>query len=534
MRYYFEKCSLDTDRRELRRDSNLVPIEPQVFDLLSFLIQNRERVVSKDDLLAEIWLGRIVSESALTTRINAARSAIGDNGDEQRLIKTLLRKGFRFVGDVREESGRSAEGAVPESPNAEQPEPSNHRGPSAQGPVLPDKPSIAVLPFSNLSGDAEQEYFADGITEDLITALSQFRWLFVIARNSTFVFKGKAMDAKQIGRELGVRYLLEGSVRKSADRVRITGQLIEATTGSHLWANKFDGALADIFDLQDQLTTNVVGAIAPKLEQAEIERAKRKPTDNLDAYDYYLRGMASLHLGNRDSTSDALRLFYRAIEFDNEFASAFGMAAWCYDLRKWNGWMISPQHETDETERLARIATELGKDDAVALCTGGFALAHVVGDLDVGAACIDRALMLNPNLAAAWFFGGWVSSYLGQPDVGIDRIARAMRLNPLALFPFPAQSAIAWAHFVAGRYDEACVWGQKAVREQPNFLPALRIFAASCAMAGRSGEARTAIARVRELDPVFRITNVEGVTRLRRPGDLARYEDALRKAGLPE
>jgi TolB-like protein len=406
--------------------------------------------------------------------------------------------------------------------------------PGPELPEVPTKPSIAVLPFSNMSGDPEQEYFADGITEDLITALSQFRSLFVIARNSSFVFKGKVADAKQIARELGVRYLLEGSVRKSGNRVRITGQLIEASTGVHLWAGRFDGGLEDIFELQDSVTGSVVGAISPKLEQAEIDRAKRKPTASLDAYDYYLRGMAHLHEGSRTSIDEALHLFNRAIDLDSEFAAAYGMAAWCYNLRKWNWWMTDPAKEAVETERLARKAVALGQDDAVALCTGGFALGHAAGDHEFGARCIDRALVLNPNLADAWYFAGWLSSILGEPDVGIERIERAMRLNPIALFPFSAHAAIAWAHFTAGRYDEATSSARKAMLEQPNFLPMLRIFAASSAMAGHLDEARAAIVRVRELTPSFRMSDVKFIAPYRRPEDLQRYAEALRKAGLPD
>jgi TolB-like protein len=250
--------------------------------------------------------------------------------------------------------------------------------------ALPDKPSIAVLPFQNMSADPEQEYFADGMVEDIITALSRMRWLFVIARNSTFTYKGRAVDIKQVGRELGVRYVIEGSVRKAANRVRITGQLIDSATGAHLWADRFEGALEDIFDLQDQMTASVVGAIAPKLEQAEIERAKLKPTESLDAYDYYLRGRANFHHGTEETISKALRLFYRAIEFDPDFASAHGMAAWCYVIRKNFGWMTDRVQETTELERLANKAVVLGKEDAVALYTGGFALAHVAGQLEAG------------------------------------------------------------------------------------------------------------------------------------------------------
>ena len=269
---------------------------------------------------------------------------------------------------------------------------------------LPDKPSIAVLPFTNISGDPDQEYFADGITDDITTALSQFRWLFVIARNSSFVFKGKRVDSRQIARELGVRYLLEGSVRKAGNRLRITGQLVDASSGAHLWADRFDGAVDDVFDLQDKVTASVVGAIGPKLEQAEISRARRKPTESLDAYDYYLRGMACLHQSSKESTSEALQLFSRAIELDADFASAYGMAAFCYDLRKWNSWMADPKKEAAEAERLARRAIALGKDDALALCTGGFALVHVAGDLDYGAACIDRALCRQSEFSVCVVF----------------------------------------------------------------------------------------------------------------------------------
>jgi len=277
--------------------------------------------------------------------------------------------------------------------------------------ALPDKPSIAVLPFQNMSGDPEQEYFTDGMVEEIITALSRIRWLFVIARNSSFTYKGRAVDVKQVGRELGVRYVLEGSVRKAGNRVRITGQLVDAATAAHLWAERFEGSLENVFDLQDQVTTSVIGAIAPKLQQAEIERAKRKPTDSLDAYDYYLRGLASFYTiasTRKDAVSEALPLFDRAIELDPEFASAHGMAAWCHVLRRDYGWVSDGAREIAEAERLGRRAARLGKDDPIALFTGGFALAHVADHLDVGAGLIDRALALDPNLSAAWLLSGWV------------------------------------------------------------------------------------------------------------------------------
>ena len=398
---------------------------------------------------------------------------------------------------------------------------------------LPDKPSIAALPFLNLSGDPEQEYFADGVVEDITAALSRIRWLFVIARNSSFTYKGRAVDVKQIGRELGVRYVLECSLRKAANRVRITSQLIDATTSAHLWADRFEGTLNDIFDLQDQITASVVGAIAPHLERAEIERAKRKPTESLDAYDYYLRGMANFHQGTRDAINEALPLFHKAIEFDPAFAAAYGMAAWCHFWRKINGWMTDAQ-EIAEGARLARRAVELGKDDAVALARGGHALAHLAGDLDGAVALVDRAQVLNPNLAAAWFLGGFLRALRGEPDSAIEHFAHAMRLSPLDPEMFRMQGGIALAHLCAGRFDAASSWAEKAFRESPSFLAAISVVAASHALAGRTDDARRAMDHLRRLDPALRISNLKDWLPIRRPEDLATFAAGLRKAGLPE
>lgn len=399
---------------------------------------------------------------------------------------------------------------------------------------LPDKPSIAVLPFQNMSGDPEQEYFADGVVEDIITALSRFKSLFVIARNSSFTYKGMAVDIKQVGRELGVRYVLEGSVRKAANRVRITGQLIDARTGNHLWADRFDASLDDIFDLQDRVTASVVGAIAPRLELAEMERAHRKPTGSLDAYDSFLRGLACLNQVTKEANNDALQLFYKAIELDPAFASPYGMAARCYTLRAANNWMIDFIQEAEETRRLAQRAAELGQNDAVALCFGGFALARVGGDLDGGAAYIERAIALNPNLASAWNFSGFVKALLGQPEVAIEHIAKAIRFNPLDPSLYSMQAGTALAYFLAGRYDDALEWSEKTMREKPNFLPALRMVAMSHALAGRLELAKDAMARARKIDPTLRISTLSERLPLRRPEDRAKWEEGLRRAGLLE
>jgi TolB-like protein/class 3 adenylate cyclase/tetratricopeptide (TPR) repeat protein len=400
--------------------------------------------------------------------------------------------------------------------------------------VLPDKPSIAVLPFQNISGDPEQEYFADGMVEEIITGLSRLRWLFVIARNSSFTYKGRSVDVKQVGRELGVRFVLEGSVRKAGNRVRITGQLIDATTGAHLWADRFDGSLEDVFDLQDQVTVSVVSAITPKMEQAEIERAKRKPTESLDAYDYYLRGMASVYHWTEEGVSDALRLFYKAIELDSEFASAYGAAAWGYYWRIVNGWTADRTAEVAEVVRLSRGVAEFGKDDAVALSFGGLALGRVAGEVEAGIEMIDRALVLNPNLAAAWNASGFLRTFLGNYDLAIEHLARAMRLNPLDHLLFHTQAVIALAHFLAGRDDVAWPLAERACREQPNLVSALRLAAATNACAGRLGEARAFIARALEFDPDQRVSNLKDRVGPFRPQDFAKYVNGLRLAGLPE
>jgi TolB-like protein/class 3 adenylate cyclase len=416
------------------------------------------------------------------------------------------------------------------------------RAPKPPGPAesstpalaLPDKPSIAVLPFQNMSGDPEQEYFADGMVEDIITGLSRMRWLFVIARNSSFTYKGRAVDLKQVGRELGVRYVLEGSVRKAVNRVRITGQLIDTATGAHLWADHFDGGLEDVFDLQDRVTMDVVGAIAPTLERAEIDRAKRKPTESLDAYDYFLRGMSSVHQWTSDANDVALRLFRKAIELDPDFASAYGMAAWCYVWRMINRWTIDRAQETTEATRLARRAVDLGADDAVALCMGGYALVFAAHDLDGGAALIDRALSMNPNLAWAWHSSGWTRDFLGEPELAIKNLEHGMRLSPLDPFVFRAYAGLACAHLLAGRYDESSLWAERALQRRPNLAVAVREAAVSNALAGRLIEAQKAMAQLRQLDPELRISNIADWLPLRQPQDIARYEEGLRKAGLPE
>ena len=534
MRFTFEGHMLDPDRRELARGAQTIMIGPQVFDLLLHLVQNRERVVTKDNLIDVVWGGRIVSDSTLTSHINAVRKAIGDTGEEQRLVRTLARKGYRFVGEVREIDGSERPDPV-RPPEREPGEPSESAAhPAAPALTLPDRPSIAVLPFFNLSGDPTQDYFVDGVVEDIISALSRMSGLFVIARNSSFTYKGRAVDVKQVGRELGVRYILEGSLRKAANRVRITGQLVDGTTGATLWSERFDGTIDNIFDLQDQMTADVVGAIAPRLEYAEIERAKHKPTESLDAYDYYLRGIWSFRQVSRSAIDEAMPLFYEAIQRDPDFASAYAMAAWCYSLRKINRWVTDPERQIAEGTRLVRRAIELGQNDAVALASSVHALVHLARDLDSGLASADRALALDPNLAAGWFVSGFVRIWRGQPEDAIERLARAMRLNPLSPDMHRMEVGVAIAHLLAGRTEDALSWAEKASRDKADRAFPIGILAAIYACAGRADEARLAVLQLRQLDPELRLSNLDGWLPFRRPQDLAMFSNGLSKAGLPK
>jgi TolB-like protein/tetratricopeptide (TPR) repeat protein len=529
--YLFENCSLDPDRRELRRGPDPVAIEPQVFDVLLYLIRHRERVVSKGDLIASVWNGRIVSDCTLSSRIAAVRRAVGDRGDEQRLIRTVVRKGLRFIGDVIEEKQtRTANVAAA----ARYDIPSASALSELQIQSLAERPSIAVIPFENISGDPEQECLIDGMREDITTALSQFRLLSVIVRNSRLRYDGRVVEATEVGRELGVRYVLDGSVRKAEDRVRIITKLIDVATGVNVCACRFEGKLDDVFDLQDKVTTSVVGVIAPKLEQAEIERAKRRSGENLDAYQCYLLGMGSLYQWTRDGISNALRLFQKALEIDPEFAAAYGMAAYCYVQRKSYGWFTDRAQEIAESAELARHAVELAGDDAVALTRAAHAIASVVGDVDSGLVFIEQALRQNPNLSAAWYVSGWMRMFLGQPELAAEHLTLAMQLSPFHPLTFKMQSATAYAHLLVGRYDDASTAAENALRVRPNYLTAVRGAAASHALAGRLDRARTLMAHMCQRDPALHISNLPYLIPFRRTADFARWAEGLNKAGLPD
>jgi TolB-like protein len=509
----FGRFRLDLRRRTLTCEGSPIELKSKAFDILSVLASAQGNVVTKGELMAKVWPGLVVEESNIQVHISALRKALGEERDRPVHLFTVSGRGYQLV-DVPVETAKPGAVAIP---------------------VLPDRPSIVVLPFTNMSGDPEQDYFADGIAEEIITVLSRFKWLFVIARNSSFTYKGKAVDVRGVGRDLGVRYALEGSVRKSGDRVRIAVQLIETHAGLQVWAERYDGLLGDIFDLQDQMTESIVGAIAPAVERAEIERAKRKPTDSLDAYTLYLRGLSKLYqFADRRASDEALRLFNSAIEIDPDFASAHGRAALCYVDAKAHG-RICTANEIAEVSMLARRAVEFGKNDAIALAASGWAVGSVARNLGAGAALIDRALMLNSNLAEAWYFGGWAKVWLGDPNVAIERFAHAMRLSPLDPWIIWMRTGTAHAHFFLGRYDEAELWAAMALQDNPDFQPGLRISAASTAMARRPEETHRTVARLQQLYPALRVSNLEEVVGpYQRADDLSRYAEGLRRAGLPE
>jgi TolB-like protein/tetratricopeptide (TPR) repeat protein len=502
----FGPFRLDVRRRVLSRDGKFLPLGVRALEILNVLVGAKGGLVTKDALISKVWNGAIVEENSIQAQISALRKAIGEDGGSQRYILTVPGRGYRF----------------------------DYARVTRSQTQLRNRPSLAVLPFKNMSVDGEHEYFADGVADDIITALSRVRWLTVIASNSSFTYKSRKIDVDQIGQELGVGYVLEGSLRKAGNRMRIVAHLVDTLTGAHLWSNSFEGKLAEVFELQDQVTACVVGAIAPRLEEAEIERAQRKSTGSLDAYDYFLRGMALVRRETKNGTDEALPLFHKAIEFDPEYATAYGMAAWCYCIRKHHGWVSDASREAAEAERLARLAVEWGQDDAIALTMGGRALVYVVGDLDAGTALFDRALALNSNLAIAWNASGWLKSRLGHPEIALEHLAQAMRLSPLDPLMFNMHAAVAFAHFFAGRYDEASLLAEKILQERPNDGPALRIAAASNALGGRILKAQRTMQKLCEMFPALRISNLNEQTPLHRSEDRARWANAMRIAGLPD
>jgi len=515
MLYNFDRFCLDANRRELLRDGVPVSVEPKVFDLLVCLVGQRERVVSKDDLIKTVWDGRIVSESALATCINAARVAVDDNGEEQRYIKTLPRKGLRFVGTIRQ---GSTEGQLP-ALQALQPR-----------IELPDRPSIAVLPFQNMSSDPEQEYFADGIVADIIAGLARIKWLFVISRNSSFVYKHRQTDVKQVGRELGVRYVLEGSIRKSGTRVRILAQLIDAENGAHIWVERYDRDLDDIFALQDEISERVVGAIEPNLRDAELNRVRRRRPDSLQAYDLVLRAQPFAHSHLADDAAIAIPLLTQALAIEPDYAAAHAPLALCYHSR----FSRAGLHEQDRMSAVhhAHAAIASGSDDAAALGIAGFVIALDAHDRATALQAFDRALALSNSNFFALCSSALALSWMGEANVAVDRATRALRLSPFDPLNYLSYNALAISYLHKEQFSEAHEVATRSVQLNPRFSVSRAFLAAALSSLGRLDEAAEEVRRLLDIDSGFSIRRFS-VTVDIEPAVFMPIAEAWERAGLP-
>jgi TolB-like protein/cytochrome c-type biogenesis protein CcmH/NrfG len=519
--FLFADHILDTGRRELRRGLESIEVEPQVLDLLIYLMQNRDRVVSKDDLIASVWGGRIVSDTTLTSRIYAARRAIGDSGREQKLIRTIARKGMRFIGEVCAQ-------ASDQTPQADLPVDVVDRLPQ-RILTLPDRPAIAVLPFSNMSGDPEQEYFSDGISEDIITALSKLRWFFVIARNSSFMYKGKAVHVRQVGEDLGVGYVLEGSVRKNAGRVRITAQLNDVTNGSHVWAERYDRDVADIFAVQDEITEAIVAAIEPQLYAAENFRARRKP-GNLDAWDLAMQGLSYYWRVTRQDHIIAQELLTKAIAIDPNNCQALGVLAASYTFGAHMGW-DELEDVAPMAERTALAAIQADSEDAWAhYSLGAFYL--ITRRFDDSLAEFELALRLNPNFAQAQNYYAAALGFCGRWQEAVEAAHRAIRLSPRDPALALCYGSTCMAHFMGRNYEEAMQDARTAIRLKSDYAGAHRVLTSAAGMSGDSEAAATALAELRRAQPGISVAWIADHVPIKHDSDRAHYLEGFRRAGL--
>jgi len=521
--YEFGNFVLDPGRRELRQGGVLVAVEPQVFDLLNFLIGARERVVSRDDLLDAVWQGRIVSEATLSSRLNAARTAIGDTGAEQRLIRTLPRKGVRFVGDVREVVGLTPE----PTPDIASPEADAWRA----GPRVP---AVAVLPFTNMSDDPEQDYFADGMTEEIITALSRISGLFVIARNSSFTYRGKAVDVRQVGRELGVGYVLEGSVRRSRAQLRITGQLVDTVSGGNLWSDRFDGDPLDAFELQDRVAESVAAAIEPTLQIAEIGRLQRDRPAQLDAYDLLLRAYALLAEFTATGMNAALACLEQSLALDPDYVPAMAAAAYCRAQCHFQGWARQDDAVGAKAVTLAWNAVERAPNDAQVLWMAAFAIWNMAETgREQARELFRRSLLINPNSAMALTLAGWIEAMCGNQHAGREMVERAQRLNPRDPRGWLMSGAMAIAAAVDENYADALSWAERALAQNRRFAVALRVAAVAFVKLGQQDRAKHAVQQLLEIEPELTISGFFARIPVPLESMAKIYADALKAAGLP-
>jgi TolB-like protein/tetratricopeptide (TPR) repeat protein len=535
-RYIFAQWTLDCGRGALTGADGEIALRPKTFEVLRFLIENGGRLVSRDEILDAVWRNVTVTEESLTHCVSEIRQALGDI--DQHIIKTVPRRGYLFTVSVTKharDDRQAGIGTVREEPQSTRTE----GGASGAEPwqaalALPDKPSIAVLPFTNMSGDPEQEYFADGMAEEIVTALSRCSWLFVIARNSSFTYKGRNVDVRQVGRELGVRYVLEGSVRRGGDRLRLTGQLVDATTGAHLWADRFDGELTDVFGLQDRITESVVGAIEPKLQLAEIERLRQKPASDLTAYDLLLRAQQLHYQFTADGCDGAIRCLHQALAIDPEYPQAMALAAYCYAERRLQGWTPDPETEAAVGRRLAMRALDLAGNDGGVLWMVAHAIRILGGDPLRARQLLRLSLSLNPNSFMALTAAAQNEAMLGNAAEALELVARAERISPRDPRAWFMVSARAIAYFFSGQLAETVTWSRISLAQNPRLTRMLRTLAASLAHLGRTEEAAEVVRENLAIEPDLTIASLR--QRVHHWPDHAwrRLSEGLRLAGLPE
>ena len=516
----FGDFRFDQARQSLSGPAGPITLRRKTADVLLHLLRHADRVVGKEELITSVWPDVTVSDESLTQCVSELRRALGAAGDS--IIKTIPRRGYRIEVPVVEE--RSVE---PQSTRPMAPLP------------LPDKPSLVVLPFANMSGEPDQEYFADGMAEDITTALSRIRSIFVIARNSAFAYKGTSPDIRKVGRELGVRYVLEGSVRKSGNRVRITVQLIESASGTHIWADRFDGTLDDVFDLQDRVTANVVAAISPTLRNAEIQRAQRAATNNPQAYDLLLRALAHYRTWTRAGYEEAVRLLRQAITVDPGYALGYAHLSAIFWMMCSQGWVDRADPTVADMLSLARTALTLDGEDPEVLIMVGTVTALPGGDFSGGIAMVNKAIALNPNSAVAFRTAGNLYARAGDSMRAFASFDQAERLDPFDSGPSGYSGHIV-AHFVTGAYDAALECCDKSLRDRPRSAAPLRYRAACLGLLGRLEEARQTVQRLRELVPDFTIARARHHIEFDmnnlfgKPADREAFYEGLRRAGVPE
>jgi TolB-like protein len=517
--------TVDPTTNRMSSGSDTVKLEPKVMQVLVYLVHRCGQTVTRDELAGAAWAGTVVGDDAVTNAIIKLRKAFGDDTRSSKVIETIPKRGYRLMAKVQRPPAaehRAAQGIPPADAPANGAEPRTA------------PPTIAVLPFRNLSGDPEQEYFSDGTTEDLTTALSTTGWYQVTAPHSAFSYKGKAIDVRQVGKELGVQYVLEGSVRRMGDKLRVTAQLIETVSGKHIWGNHYDGTLADVFHFQDQITETIVGTVEGMFQRAEGDRVRQKRPESMETYDYLLRGLAHMNKLTPEDTRTALQFFYKAIERDAGYGRAYAYAFWCYRREvQLRGMMLSIEEQA-EAVRLMEAGLKADKDDPIVLWQAATLKAYFERDFEGALALLERSLSIDPNSPRAWNTSALIHCFVGDSETARKHAEHAIRISPRNPTHWVSYTHIAEASLQDMRYQEAADAAKKALQFNNYMVPAHLILAASCAHLGRLAEAQAAIKQSLQLNPGLTIGRLTEFFPIARYKNLGAYLDGLRKAGLPD